>query len=118
MGDEKATPIDITPAPDPQPITEPKGTAVTLIGRIEDFWQGTAIVAIPNGGGGTVGVWTGIETGKIGDSVKIPAVVDDATRDTLAVKVTTFAKEIQLVDVARSKGLDVKAVTSTEGVRT
>jgi hypothetical protein len=120
---EELTVGDITPKPieiPPDPIDvalEPKGTPLVIKGVIESFWQGTAIVAVPNGGGGTTGVWTAIEKGNVGDPAEVNAVVDTASRDSIAVTIATFGQEEQAVDLARFKAFpDTKATTTaTEG---
>jgi hypothetical protein len=114
VGDVTPKPIDIQPDPIDVAL-EPKGTPLVIKGVIEDFWQGTAIVAIPNGGGGTVGVWTAISKGKVGDPAVVNAVVDTAARDSITVTILTAAQEQQSVDLSRFKAFpDTKAATAAE----
>jgi len=59
----------------PPEVFEAAGAKLKVRGAVEGFYLGGAVVAVPNAGGGTTGVATGIKGLKLGDLVTLKAEV-------------------------------------------
>lgn len=91
------------PRPGDDQVLEQAGAVVKVVGQVEAYYHGGAVVQFPATGGGAIGVATALKGLKLGEPVTLEANVVEATRDVLAIVFVGQGADGQTARLERSR---------------
>lgn len=77
-------------------VPEIPGTALKMVGTVEGFYLGGAVVQFPLVGGGAIGVATNVRGKSLGDLVTVDCSVMEATREQIKVEFAGGGQEAEI----------------------